>query len=58
MISYLLSTGDKMAIQAIHEKFDETEWNELQDIKKRAGLTWHDFILQSARRFDYGDDGK
>jgi len=47
-----------MAIQALHEKFDEREWSELQDIKKRAGLTWHDFILKAARRFDYGDNEK
>ncbi len=45
-----------MALQTLNEKFDETEWAELQEIKKRAGLTWHDFILHSARSFDCGSD--
>ncbi len=38
--------------------FSMIEWEELQEIKKRSGLTWHDFIIASARAFDSGDDGK
>ena len=47
-----------MALQTLNEKFNEDEWKELQEIKKRAGMIWHDFILSAVRSFDYGDGGK
>lgn len=38
-----------MAIYGINEKFSKEEWEILQSIKLRSGLTWHNFIMKVAK---------
>lgn len=41
-----------MAIYAINETFSKEEWDILQAIKLKSGLTWKKFILEAAQDWD------
>lgn len=41
-----------MPIYGINETFSEEEWDELQAIKIRSGLTWHNFIIKASKDWD------
>lgn len=36
----------------INEKFTDDEHNEIELIKSKTGLNWHDFILDAARLYN------
>jgi hypothetical protein len=43
-------------LKTINETFTEDEFEEIEAIKKKTGLNWHDFILRAAHALNAGGE--